>query len=171
MKFQRLRNERASTIVGFALVFPVMMAATATALFAGHAYDVKSDLQRTAQEAARYAATRCDPRGTYAAGSGCAAGTTYPNSADVVAYVNAKFTGHNPKVTFIDNCGASLSDTAKGLYCETLDPATPTTPAPNQRLTVTLQYRFTSPMDPLLHIMPGASGLADLKVAGDAVVE
>jgi len=164
-------HQRGSTIVGFAMVLPVLLAAVATALFAGQAYDVKSDLQRTAEEAARYAATRCDPRGTYTAGSGCATGSTYPSTADVVSFVNTKFTGHYPTVSFSNNCAGSLSSSTRGLFCQALDPSTPTTPAPNQRLTITLQYRFSSPMEPLLHVIPGASGLVDLKVAGDAVVE
>jgi len=164
-------KQRGSTIVGFALTFPVLMGAIATGLFADHAYEVKSDLQRTAEAAARYAATRCDSRGKYAAGTGCASGATYPTTADVVAFATSTFKAHWPVANFVNNCSASSSASTPAVFCEALDPTSPATLTPNQRLTVTLQYHFSSPMQPLLGIIPGASALLDLKTAGDAVVE
>jgi len=164
-----VRSQAGATLVGFAITFPVLMGAVASGLFADHAYAVKSDLQRTAEEAARYGATRCDPRGTYSSG-GCHSGQTYPTTADVVSYVNTKFTTRGSS-TFVADCNSSLSTSTPALVCVTLDPSTPTTPAPNQRYTVTWQFRYTSPFDGLVHIIPGASGLVDLKVARDAVVE
>lgn len=168
---RRGRGVRGSTIIGFALTFPVLMGAIALGLFANHAYEVKSDLQRTAEEAARYASTRCDSRGKYAVGTGCASGATYPTVADVVAFTTSKFKAHWPVATFVSDCAASSSAGTPAVFCEALDPSTPATLAPNQRLTVTLQYHFSSPMQPLLRIIPGASNLIDLKAAGDAVVE
>jgi len=168
---RRFPRQDGSTLVGFAVVFPVLVSVIALALMADQAYEVKSDLQRTAQDAAHYAATRCDPRGSYPSGSACQSGATYPNSADVMAYVQSHFTGHHPSRTFVNSCSTTL-DVNGAIFCETYSPAATTNPAPNQHLIVTLQYRFSSPIEPLMRLVPGgANAVHDLKVTGNAVVE
>ena len=50
---------------------PVVVGVFGLGFFAAHVYEVRSDLQRTAQRTAEYAASRCDPLAVYATTSGC----------------------------------------------------------------------------------------------------
>jgi hypothetical protein len=151
-------------MIGFAIMLPVSLGALALALFAAHSYEVRSDLQRLAQQAALYGATRCDPRGVYT--SNCAT-SNYPSEADIAAYSAGKFRGQ----TFTADCSSAVSASKPALLCRTLTPSPPVGPVPNQRLTLTLQYHFESPMAALLRIIPIKNALVDLKATGTATVE
>src|SRR5437870_3195699 len=71
MRVPRTSASSGAALIELALVFPVVMGAIGLGFFAAHVYEVRSDLQRTAQRTAEYAASRCDPLASYATTSGC----------------------------------------------------------------------------------------------------
>jgi len=71
VRVRRTRASRGAALIELAFVMPVVVGVFGLGFFAAHVYEVRSDLQRTAQRTAEYAASRCDPLAAYSATSGC----------------------------------------------------------------------------------------------------
>lgn len=160
------RDQRGASAVEMALLAPVLFGCIGLALFAAHIYEVKSDLQRAAQRTARYSAVRCDYRGNYPAGSGCATGD-HPSAAEVVAYANSEFDATFVETT-TDPCDLGGQP---AVLCRTFDPGTPAGPVPNQRVRVVLRYEHHTPLAPFLRAIGVGDALVELEGRGEATVE
>lgn len=162
------RSESGASAVEMALIAPVLIAAIGLGLFAAHIHEVKSDLQRAAQRTARYGAIRCDYRGNYGPTSGCTTGD-YRSMNELVAYANDNFGGD---VSFVDlSSGTCELGAQEAVLCRTFDPSTPAGPVTNQRVRVTLKYRYETPLAPFLRVVGAANALVDLHGRGEATVE
>lgn len=162
------RSESGASAVEMSLIAPVLIAAIGLGLFAAHIHEVKSDLQRAAQRTARYGAIRCDYRGNYDATSGCTTGD-YRSMDELVAYANDNFGGD---ITFVDlSSGPCELGVEEAVLCRTFDPSTPSGPVTNQRVRVTLKYRYETPLAPFLRVVGAADALVDLHGRGEATVE
>lgn len=168
MSGRRFTGERGASVVEMSLLAPILFGCIGLALFAAHIYEVKSDLQRAAQNAARYGAIRCDYRGNYPATSGCATGD-YRSTAELVAHAQDDF-GHG--TTLVDkSTGPCDLGSDEAVICRTFDPATPAGPVSNQRVRVVLKYRYDSPLAPFLRAINVDDVLVDLEGRGEATVE
>src|SRR5439155_21277750 len=76
---------------------PVVVGVFGLGFFVAHVYEVRSDLQRTRQRTAEYAADRCDPLAAYGpASNGTASGCAQPSQPPL--------------------CGSSTNTSANGCY-------------------------------------------------------
>ncbi len=163
-----IRGDRGASAVEMAVIAPVLFGCIGLGFFAAQIYEVKSDLQRTAQRTARYSAIRCDYRGNYAAGSGCATGD-YRSAAELVTFADDRF---NHPGTFADiSAGTCALGSNEAVLCRTFDPSSPAGPASNQRVRVVLKYRHETPLAPFLRAINVDDALVDLEGRGEATVE
>lgn len=176
MRRARLRGERGTTLVEFAFVAPVLIATIGAAMFAAHIYEVSSDLQRAAERAARYAAVQCDPRNTPVANA-CTS-TQHHTEAQLLAFVRGGTDGHSPLFAPIKNTVVSSSSTPQGcnkgptpVLCLEYFPNRADSPVVNQRVKVTLRYRYDEPFAPFLRTLGFGNLLVDLNANGDSTVE
>jgi hypothetical protein len=161
------RNQRGSSIVEFGILAPVFFGVVGLAMFTAHIYEVRSDLERAAQRTAVYGAVRCDPRGSYGAGSGCVpSGNGHHNDSEMLTYAKTQFDNGD----FVDSSSCSLAD-GDAVYCRTYSPDPPSGPVANQRVTVRLKYRYDTPAAPFLRLLGLGSTLVDLDGRGEATVE
>ena len=195
-------------MIELALVMPLVVGLFGLGFFAAHVYEVRSDLQRTAQRTAAYAADRCDPLASYHAASdgtasGCAlpaqptlCGTTtngpangcYRTDRELADFATAKFfTGSRtgkfaivvtptttgsvtPTATAYDGRTLSTCNADPDKLCKSFDPDV-AGPRPNQRISITLRYRFNTPFATLMSALGFDSLAVNLVGHGEATVE
>lgn len=165
----RFRNEHGGATVEFAILAPVFFAVVGLVLFSAYAYQMKSDLQRAASRVAAYGATKCDYKGSYPAGSGCANGGSYRTEAELVAYAKTQF----QNVTFIaDDANCTLGNRT-AVLCRTVDDSVPgaSDPQPSQRMRVVLLYKWDTPIAGFLRAVGPTSSIVNLQGRGEATVE
>lgn len=163
------RNQRGAALVEFSIIAPVFFGILGLAMFMAHIYEVRSDLQRTAERTAIFGASQCDFRGSYPAGSGCATGATYPSEADMLAYAGKEFSGGG-KVTFASAAG-TCAHGATPVMCTTYDPSPPAGPVPNHRMRVQLLYEYDTPLAPFMRLIGLDDNLVEMTGRGEATVE
>lgn len=158
----RARGERGAAVIEFALIVPVLFVAIGLAFFTAYVHEVRSDLQRVAQETATYAANQCDPIGRQA--SGCKE-RDHPDVAAMTAYAKERF-----RDTDFAACDTASTERMCVTYRDT-DTGDPVDPGvANAQVEVVLHYRENSPFAPFLKIA-GFDGLVDLRGRGEAVIE
>ena len=166
---RRLSGERGGSMVEFAILAPVLFAVVGLTMFSAYAYQVRSELQRAASRVATYGTTKCDYRGSYPAGSGCANGGSYRNEAELVAYAKTQF----QNIDFVaDDSNCTLGNRL-AVLCRTVDANVPgaSDPQVNQRMRIVLLYKWDTPVSGLLRAVGPASSIVNLEAHGEATVE
>ena len=161
------RNDRGAAIVEFAIFAPLFFGILGLAMFLAHIYEVRSDLQRTAERTAIFGASQCDIRGAYPVGSACRAGAAHPSDADMRAYAAGQF---SQTTTFKDPSGGCSTANAP-VMCVTYTPDPPAGPVPNHRMRVHLFYKYDTPLAPFMRLLGLGDNLVEMEARGEATVE
>jgi len=190
-------------MVELALVMPVVVGVFGLGFFAAHVYEIRSDLQRTAQRTAAYAAERCDPLASYrpasdGSASGCAqpaqanlCGSTsntpangcYRTDRELADFASASFFKGSRRgefaivtatvtatATAYDGSSPSVCSAHPDKLCKSLEPKG-TGPRPNQRVSITLRYRFDTPFATFMSALGFDKLAVSLMGHGEATVE
>jgi Flp pilus assembly protein TadG len=161
-----VRNERGSGAVEFAVIAPVLFGVIGMTLFSAHTYESRSEIQRAAERTALRAAVRCDPRGSYGAGSACGA-TEHFGVAELLAYASTQYHG----VIFTDGgVACDVSPATPAVVCLTYTP-TASAPTANQRVRVRIRFRSQIPVAPFLRGLSITQSIFNLEGRGEATVE
>lgn len=161
----RLHGERGSGLIEFSIFAPVLLAVIGLAMFTAHIYEVKSDLQRVAERAAKYAAAQCDPRNKTVFAACTSNG--YHTAAQIQTYAKTAF--HNTNFV-LPASGCARSKTTP-VVCVAYAPTRSDSPVPSQQVTVTLLYTYDEPFVGFLRAVSLQSSLVDLTGHGDSAVE
>ena len=162
------RSDRGAALVEFSIMAPVFFGILGLALFMAHIYEVRSDLQRSAERTAIFGASQCDFRGSYPAGSGCATGAARPSEADMRGYASQQF---GQKVTFAGPGGGGCVAGATPVMCVSYTPNPPAGPVPNHRMRVQLLYQYDTPLAPFMKLIGLHDNLIEMDGRGEATVE
>ena len=165
---RRLHNERGAAIVEFSILAPVFFGILGLAMYMAHIYEVRSDLQRSAQRTAIFGASMCDYRGSYPAGTGCGSGAAHPTEADMQLYASKEF---GQKVSFGSPTPGTCDHNSGPVMCVTYDPNPPAGPVPNHRMRVRLMYRYDTPLAPFMKLIGLEDNLIYMDGRGEATVE